>query len=202
MSNNHIHRHVPTGEAHTGGDFTITKEGAIFLDGAQLVVPHQGKTFLTDLYKMLDCLDADTYGGVFDNLEQYVESLFVEEEPAPMETTSELWHGFIVDFFPEFNYVRVWHQASPDEVYAFDPTETSDVSLADDPYAALCRRAAKDYFDSHPAPKALAFPLPDNAVFSPGSRIVDLAPGLFSTENGDVLNWAGQNYVRQETTHE
>ena len=191
MSDNHIHRYISTGENNTGGDFTITKEGAVFLDGAQLVIPHQGKTFLTDLYKMLDCLDADTYGEVFDNLEQYVESLFVEEEPAPVETTSELWHGFIVDFVPEFNYVRVWHQASPDEVYVFDPTETSDVSLTDDPYAALCRRAAKDYFDSHPAPKELE-----------GSRIINLAPGLLSTENGDIINWAGQNYVRQETPHE
>ena len=197
MSDNHIHR-----TTRDGTEFTITKEGAVFLDGAQLVIPHQGKTFLTDLYKMLDDLDSDSMGQPFDTLEAYVESLFVEEEPAPVETTSELWHGFIVDFFPEFNYVRVWHQASPDEVYVFDPTETSDVSLTDDPYAALCRRAAKDYFDSHPAPKELEFPLPDDSVFRQEGRIVNLAPGLISTENGDIINWAGQNYVRQETPHE
>ena len=200
MSDNHIHRYISTGEANTGGDFTITKEGAVFLDGAQLVIPHQGKTFLTDLYKMLDCLDADTYGEVFDNLEQYVESLFVEEEPAPVETTSELWHGFIIEPVPDKDIVAVHHQALPEDVWSFNRDNTKGESA--NTYYNLCAQAAKDYFDSHPEPKELEFPLPDKSVTREGSRIINLAPGLMSTENGDILNWAGQNYVRQETPHE
>ena len=197
MTLDHIHRHL-----ESGSEFTITREGAIFLDGAQLVIPHQGKAFLTELYAVLDRLDSDSRGLGLDGLEEAVEYTFAEqdsllsEEPddldeEPDDDTQELWHGFIIDFFPDFNYVRVWHQASPDEVYVFDPTETSDVSLTDDPYAALCRRAAKDYFDSHPEPKEPEV-----------SPVITIAPGVTWTKNDDTLNWAGQNYVRQDHFHE
>ena len=199
MSDNHIHR-----TTRNGTEFTVTKEGAVFLDGAQLVIPHHGKMFLTDLYKMLDDLDSDSAGEGMDNLEEYVEALFVEDKPAAsLSVETELWHGFTIEPSSDGNALNIYHQALGSEVnVTYFRGDDFAPAFGREPYFALCDMAAKDYFDSHPVPKELSFPLPDDSVFREGSRIINLAPGLISTENGDVLNWAGQNYVRQETPNE